>query len=346
MIAALSKFRDSLKAPKTAEPDTSPAPVAKSRSSRKIDKFDPATTRAGIENLSEANIQFQGDPENQVIVFDLDETLLAGDKHPIDKKREAQINAMSDRHVETVPKDHPLNKRGEDIKYVLRPGAKELLEYLNSRGYKMIACTRNYTDRGESICEHDPVLSKYISGCLGRSDLESDLNKDFKKYPKHCDNIGIWKKFKGFLHTTFVYTPKYLWLKFKSLFNKSSIRFNPEVGKLGKYPLNMLELLKAKGNTKLEGLQAPRFLVDNSDKRETRDMKQSGDWAYINSNVDKNGDGKATAFYALDECPKQMLTDPDTQEQKEGYEWVKKVVTGIEQGWRAQYQEMTGKAPA
>jgi hypothetical protein len=346
LINKLTKFKQALSERASgADKATKNSDVEKNSETKKTKRTDAENiANASGPKLDDVNIKFEGDPENQVIVFDLDETLIAGDKNPIDKKREKEINAKGDRTVETVPKDHPLNKRGEAIKYVRRPGTEELLEYLHSRGYKMIACTRNYTDRGESICDHDPVLKKYISGVLGRTDLHSGLNKDFKKYPHHPDNLGAWKKFKGFMHTAFVYTPKHLWLKFKSIFNGKNIRFNPEVGKLGKYPNNMLDLLAAKGNTKLKGLKPPRILVDNSDRRETRDMKQSGNWAYINSNVDKNGDGKETAFFATDDVPKVNLKDPDGKE-VEGYEWVKKVIQDIEKGWKEVYKEQVGKEP-
>jgi hypothetical protein len=344
MISALPKLKQALN--KRADlAETSKQPVSgsvKSRSS-KVKKTD----RSEMEKLAEesgVDIKFEGNPEDQIIVFDLDETLIAGDKHPIDKKREKEINEMGDRHVETVPKDHPLNERGQEIKYVLRPGAKELLEYLHTRGYKMIACTRNYADRGDAICDHDPILSKYISGCLGRKDLQSDLNKDFKKYPHHPDKLGLTKKVKGWFHNAFIVFPKFMWLKTKSIFNGKNIRWTSEVGSMGKYPPNMLELLAAKGNTKLQGLKAPRFLVDNSDVRELRDSKQSGDWAYINSNTDKNGDKKETPFFATDKVPMVSLIDSDGKE-IEGYQWVKKVIDGVERGWKEQYKETTGKEP-
>ena len=114
---------------------------------------------------------------------------------------------------------------------------------------------------------------------------------------------------------------------------------------MGKYPQNMPELLAAKGNTKLQGLKAPRFLVDNSDVRELRDSKASGDWAYINSNTDKNGDSKMTPFFATDKITKVDLTDSEGNK-IEGYEWVKKVIDGVEKGWKEQFKETTGKDPS
>lgn len=341
MISALPKLKQALTKRADFSSATAESPVSRSQKVKKTD-------RADLEKLSQetgVDIKFDGNPQDQVIVFDLDETLIAGDKNHIDAKREKAINALGDRKVETVPKDHPMNERGVEIKYVLRPGAEELLAYLHSRGYKMIACTRNYADRGDAICNHDPVLSKYISGCLGRKDLQSAANKDFKASPHHPDNLSFGIRFKAKLSNIFIEYPKHLWRKFKSIFNGQNIRWNPEIGVLGKYPPNMLKLLAAKGDTKLQGLEAPRFLVDNSDKRETRDSIRSGDWAYINSNDDSNGDGKKTPFLDMDKVTKTELVDSETGEKKEGYLWVKNVIEGIERGWKEHYKSYAGKEP-
>ena len=346
MIAPLPKLQQALEA-------SNGATTKSARDNLATTKTQAGDSRASNEKLADANGAsldiknpvFKGDPEDQVIVFDLDETLIAGDKNPITAKRQKEIEAKGDRKVETVPKDHPLNKRGREIKYVLRPGAQELLEYLHSRGYKMVACTRNYSDRAEAICEHDPVLSKYISGSVGRTELQDAENKDFKKYPNHPDKLGFWKRFKGHMHNTFFVFPKFMWLKFKSIFNGANIRWTAEVGSLGKYPPNIIELLKSKGNHKLDNCKPARFLVDNSDKRETRDALKCGDWTYVNSNVDSNGDGKRTPFFAADDVIKIDLKDPDTGETKQGYKWVKKVIDDIEMGWRAHYKQTFGKEP-
>lgn len=348
MVQATPKLKQALNS--RANASTANSAAASSRSSKDSKKAN-TTSRLDMEKLSsadsidEAEIKYLGDPENQVIVFDLDETLIAGDKHPINKKREKEINAIGDRKVETVPKDHPFNKQGREIKYVLRPGAKELLEYLYAKGHKIVACTRNYSDRAKAICDHDPVLSKYISGSVGRAELKSDLNKDFKKSPKHPDKIGFFAKLKHFVKNIFVGYPKFAWLKFKSIFTGANIRWTDELGSLGKYPPNIIELLKAGGNHEFDDCAPARFLVDNSDKRETRDCKKSGDWVYVNSNEDINGDGKKTAFFATDPVAKITIQDPQSGEDKEGYKWVRNVINQIDKGWRAQYKELVGKEP-
>jgi hypothetical protein len=288
---------------------------------------------------------YKGDPENQVLIFDMDETLVAGDKVPITEKREQEINAMGDRQVDTIKKGDALNKLPFDIKYVLRPGAKELLEYLTSRGYKIIVSTRNYQGYAEAICKHNPILAKYVSGTLGREDLQTAENKDFKKYPNHPDNYGFFKKMGCTLYNIFIYGPQYLFYKFKSLFSSKNVRWNPSCGTLGKYPPNMIELLKVHGNTKLQGLEPPRFLIDNKATRELRDSKKSGDFAVINPDVDANGDGKPEDFQATSPTQKVKIKHKETGEEIDAYLWVKNVIEGIERGWKEQFKRTAGKEP-
>ena len=308
-----------------------------------VARNDPGAARN--ENLHDAQPVYKGDPENQVIVFDLDETLIAGDKIPFTKEREKKINAMSDRKVTTISKNHPANTLGFDIKYVLRPGVKELLDYLYSRGYKMIISTRNYSAKAIAIFKTDPVLSKFISGTLGREDLMKPENKDFKKNPSHPDNLGFWEKTKTFFHKVFVAAPVFAWNKTKSIFTGKNVRWSPGKGTLGKHPPIMIDLLKLNGNHSLDGCKSARFLVDNKADRELEDSKRSGDFAVIDPNVDANGDGRTTSFEAGDETPKISLTDPTTGEGKEGYLWVKNVIDGIEKGWRQQFKETAGREP-
>jgi hypothetical protein len=295
--------------------------------------------------LHEAQPVYKGDPDSQVIVFDLDETLIAGDKKPFTKQFEDKVNAMGDRQVRTISKSDPANKLDFDIKYVLRPGVEELLAYLTNKGYKLIASTRNYGAYAEAIKSTDPVLSKYLSGTLGREDLLKPENKDFKKYPNHPDRLGFVGRTKAILNKIFVAGPQFLWNKFKSIFNGKNVRWSPGRGTLGKYPPNMIELLKLNGNHSLDNLKAPRYLVDNKAERELEDSKHSGDFAVINPNVDRNGDGKPEDFQADSTTPKVKLKDPETGKEEEGYQWVKNVIDGIEKGWQQQFKDTTGKEP-
>lgn len=303
-------------------------------------------------------------PIKEVLIFDIDETLLAGDKHVITPEREAKINAMGDRKVVRIKADDPRNTFGEEITYVLRPGVKALLEYLTARGYAIILSTRNLGARAEVIVKTDPVLSKYVLGTLGMEDLLSPLNKDFEKFPDHPDRLTGWRWFKATCHTTFVYAPWYMFAKCKSLFTGDHIRWSPGVGTLGKHPPNMLHLLKAKLKSKaakgeltsreqallkrIDKLPTSRFLIDNQhESRECADSSYSRTWASVQPDTNRSPDGKSQPGDFFDDSiePKIQLKNPKTGEIVEGYQWVKQVIEDIERGWEAHFKKTTGLDP-
>ena len=303
---------------------------------------------------------YQGDPDSQVIVFDGDETLWDdSDKHKID---EAKLKELG-RTLETVAADDPANKLGREIKYVLRPGVEELFEYLKSRGHKIVVCTRNYEELAETLTEKNPILKKYVDGVLGRSDLTCEMNKNFTRDPKHPDNIGFGQKVLNFTYKYLWWYPTYpLKAMYSMLTGSHAPRLPAMKGEIGKYPPNMLEMLKAEGNKNFEGAKAPRILVDNKVEYETDDpadmskfkYAENGidysnsarsDFAVISPNVVRNpGDKKATHFFAEFNEPKVKVKDANGQE-KEAYIWVKNVIAGIERGWKEQYKLIHGKEP-
>lgn len=279
--------------------------------------------------------EYKGDPEDEVIVFDLDETLIAGDKQPINDAYAEKINAMGDRKVNIIPKE----KSGLDfdIKYVLRPGAEEVLKQSYEKGHKNIACSRNYNKYAEAICKYDPILSKYICATIGREDLLSDLNKDFVKNPNHPDNYGFFRKIGCFFYTYFLYAPKFLCKKIIAFFAGGNVRWNPNCGILGKHPPIMIEIIKVNGNHKLDKCKPARTLVDNLYSKELSDCKRSGDFVAISPNVDRNQSGIATEFHNPD--------DPEPKDENGEYLWVKQVMGAIDKGWKASYKENTGYEP-
>lgn len=293
---------------------------------------------------------YKGDPESQIIVFDMDETTIdGGDKKPIDDDEVEKLG----RKVEVIPQDAKENSFGTEIKYVLRPGVKELFEDLHNKGHKIVLTTRNYREYANTITKHDPVFKQYVAGVLARPDFqENAINKDFKKYPNHPDNIGLWQKTKSLFSKVFIKIPKYCWHKIKGLFTGKPARWDPGRGTMGKYPPNVLDLLAANGNHKLAKLKPPRFLIDNQASyhsgspkdsstykyygRELEDSCTSGDFAVISPNVIRDNGHTATGFHADSEEPQI-----DSGE----YLWVKNVKEGIERGWRQQFKLTTGKDP-
>lgn len=321
---------------------TKPQSVVPVDSDNKANKVTELNAKQAVPDPAAT---YKGDPDNQVIVFDMDETLIAGDKTPLKGALAKKVNAMGDREVSTIKKGDPINKLPFDISYVLRPGVQEALEYLTSRGYKIIVSTRNDQEYGEAICKHNPILSKHISGVLGRADLTVAENKDFKKYPNHPDHFGFFGRVKNAFLNYCIYGPKHLWLKFKSIFNGHNIRWSSPNGMFGKYPPNMIELLKLRGNNKLNGFRPPRILIDNKASRSLRDATKSGDFAVINPDVDGKGIGRPQDFHPDSKSIKTKIKDPETGEEKEVYLWVKNVIEGIERGWKEQFKHTTGKEP-
>ncbi len=293
---------------------------------------------------------YKGDPDSQVIVFDMDETTIdTGDKRPID---EGAVERLG-RKVETIAKDASENSFGQELKYVLRPGVKELFEYLHNKGHKIVLTTRNYKEYADTIAKHEPVFKQYVSGVLSRPDFEKNpINRDFKKYPRHPDKLSFWQKTKALFAKVFIKAPKYCWHKVRSVFTGQPARWDPGRGSLGKYPPNILELLAANGNHKLAGLKPARFLIDNqagyktgnpNDSgaykycgREFEDSRQAGDFAVISPNVIRDNGHIATSFHADAEEP-----HADNSE----YLWVKNVKEAIDRGWKEQYRLTTGQEP-
>ncbi len=293
---------------------------------------------------------YKGDPDSEIIVFDVDETILdTGDKRKIDDELATKLGYT----VENIDKSAPENKFGRDMKYALRKGVMELFKELYESGHKIVLTTRNYKEYLEAIYEHDPMLKKYVVGTLARPDFEeSAINKDFTKYPNHCDNLSLWQKTKSFLAKVFIKTPKFIWHKFKGVFTGKPARWDPGRGTIGKYPPNIIDLLAAKGNHKLDGLKPARFLIDNQASyhagdpqnsntykyhgREYEDSCHSGDFAVISPNVICDNGDKASSFHADREEPRASNGE---------YLWVKNVKDGIARGWKAQYKLVCGKEP-
>jgi len=322
----------------------------------KTEKAEPAKKLSSQKGLSLDDIAglnekpFLGDPNNQVLVFDCDETWEAADKKKITdevNKNIKELGKQDGRKLVTISKKDPDNVLGVQVQYVVRPGTKELFEYLKARGYKIVLSSRNYRAKAETILKREKDLAKLVDGVLGREDLLNDLNKDFKQFPNHPDNLNAIKRAKQKMQDI-VYFPKYCVKWCAAKFTGDNCRWTPQSGVLGKYPPNMIELLKANGNHKLEGCRPPRILIDNS-KREKRDSKLSSDWAWVNPNyaLEKGKDGKL--HYATFEVDRKEamvdLVDPETGEKKKSYLWVKKVIEQIERGWEGQYRTMYKQEP-
>lgn len=335
---------------------TVPAPVVPNAVSR-----DALQALSAGQPTAPAQPVYQGDPDNQVIVFDGDETIWDDfDKH---KGDEAKIKELG-RTIITVPANDPRNKLNREIRYVIRPGVEELFSYLKARGHKIVICTRNYEDLAETMVAVNPFLNQHVDGVLGRSDLVDNINKDFVKYPKHPDNISIGQKIKNFSYKYLWWYPTYPFRFIASVISGAGVPRLPAMpGQIGKYPPNMIEMLNGEGNGKFQNCKPPRILVDNKVEYEADDPTDASkfkydpkgidflnsshsDFAVVSPNVVRNpGEKRASHFFAEFNEPKIKVKDPNTGEEKEVYLWVKNVIEAIERGWKGQYKLLHGKDP-
>lgn len=286
--------------------------------------------------LHKAEIPYKGDPENQTIVIDADETILFGDVYKRDL-RKPKVRKQVEAEGYTIKQ----TKAGRY--YVLRPGAEELLKDLYEKGHKMILCSRDLTPYLHDIYQSEPVLQKYIAGCLSRDDLISKPNADFKKYPNHPDNLGFWGRTKNFLHGVFVRCPIYCFKKFCSIFSGKPVWMEEGRGVAGKYPPNAVDLLVQAGNDKAKGLPASHILIDNYAEvdaegkysgRELQDSVASGDFAVISPNV----------AYKEGDKPKCFMADaPEPKDADGNYQWVENIKAAVDRGWKEQFKLTTGK---
>ena len=119
--------------PVAATQQTQAKPSSAAASAERI-----SAERGDLESLHKEDIPYKGDPENQVLVWDLDETLLFGDVYKRDLRKES------------VRKD--IEAQGYEIKqtqqgryYVLRPGAEEILKGRYEMGHKNVVVSRDLT---------------------------------------------------------------------------------------------------------------------------------------------------------------------------------------------------------
>ena len=323
---------------------SSPASAAKRLNSAeklKPSKALQANKKNEAANLAKAEIPYEGDPENQTLVIDVDETLLFGDIYKRDL-RKAKVRKQIEKEGYTIKQSNLGHY------YVLRPGAEELLKDLYETGHKIILCSRDLRPYLHDLIESEPALKKYSAGFLSRGDLINKANQDFVKSPKHPDNLGFWERTKNFTHGLFVRCPKYCFKKFCSIFSGKPVWFEEGRGVAGKYPPNAIDLLKESGNNSLNGFPPSHILIDNYAEmkdadasaennywgRAYRDSVASGDFAVISPNVVYQDGKKPHCFLAQ---------APEPKDADGNYQWVQNIKAAVDRGWKEQYKLTTGK---
>lgn len=212
--------------------------------------------------------------ENRILTFDLNDTLTAhsykNDANFIKKAQELGYQSY-----ELEPGKH----------YILRPGAKKLLQRLTREGFEIMISTCNADNNTAKILQQTE-LAPYVSKVI---DLNDMLKEDSKSYPQHPNNrASRWQIFKDWLYRYSVGLVKNLFLWIRSFFNSN-------VHSYWASPIN-------KGH-KYPPLYGSHVLFDNS-SRYTDDAKWSGDWMHVKvtpfkDDLENNNENWTQEIYAV-----------------------------------------------
>ncbi len=124
-----------------------------------------STHPASISNTSVLN-------PATIVSFDLDETLIESNH-----LTKAEIKKAKDLGYEVKT-----TVNGQD--YIIRPGAKELLEFAKSQGFSLMLFTHNMHDYAEDILESSG-MAQYFTKIKSHEDVIKPYNVNFQKYPNH-----------------------------------------------------------------------------------------------------------------------------------------------------------------
>lgn len=340
MLSGLFKKNPAEKAPSTG---LTRHPIIPTENVKYEDLVQAPASARDKPTMHKPEIPYKGDPENRVLVWDLDETLVLADVYKRDL-RKPKVRKEIEAQGYTIKQ----TKHGRY--YVLRPGAEEILKSRYEAGHVNVLTSRDLTPYMKDIFESEPALNKYCAGYLSRDNLISKPNQDYKKYPQHPDNLSFWGRTKNFMHGLFVRCPKYCWKKFCSIFSGRPVWFEEGRGVAGKYPPNIVDLLVDAGHDELKALPKSHILIDNyaemnSDDanaeknyhgRAYQDSLHSGDFAVISPNVSYKEGEKPHCFMA--QAPEPKAADGE-------YQWVKNVNKALDRGWKEQFKMTTGREP-
>ena len=122
-------------------------------------------------------------PEDRVVTFDLDETLIACNKLTSSMKESGK----------SLGYDLKTSNGGKE--YFLRPGAEELFKWIKEQGFKIVVSSRNLHAYEEDIINSSP-LKKYVDHTTGLEDLKKSWEVASKdKFPNHPNNkLGFFTK--------------------------------------------------------------------------------------------------------------------------------------------------------
>jgi hypothetical protein len=268
-----------------------------------------------------SGINYQGDPENQTIIFDSDETLLASDKLTKTALVEAEKAGLEIKTTQT------------GSKYILRPGAKELLEYLRSKGHILILSSRNTNAYLRDLIESEPVLKNNFTFnnqilYLGKDNRHDPRNTD-KKFKHHPNRISFWEKTKDWFKRNF--SSRFKYWKQKREFKKGERLHEPRppepAGTENKYPPISPLLLGVQGT-----VSPAHILVDNKYRENLGHGKRSGDFVCLDPGQ-------------FDGNKAEPINEKNSYAHITKYKWAQDIIAGIEKGWKAEYKSRNGVEP-
>lgn len=247
------------------------------------------------------------DAENKVVIFDLDETLVSCNR--LTSKTIKQGKALG----------YKLRTTKAGREFFVKPGAVELLKYLKESGYTVLVSSRSHEEYAKDVtssCE----LSQYLDGVAGMEQLLDKRNQDFKKHPKHANNIGWWNRLKGYMRWLFIKIPKALFTKVRSLFNKHIVNYMPtRPARLNKYPPLLSKIILG------DNAAPAHWIIDNEFEENKKYAAKAGDYAVVDPGE----------FFGA-----KKLKINDNGE----YEWVARVKQALAKGWRQHYQDIFAKS--
>lgn len=116
------------------------------------------------------------------ISFDLDETLISS------------ANLTNEDIAKAKELGYKVLDSEEGRQYIVRPGAEEVLKYADEQGFEVFIITLNLYEYADDIL-YSSGLFKYVDEIIANDELLKPYNQDFKKYPRHRNNLIEQKSF-------------------------------------------------------------------------------------------------------------------------------------------------------
>lgn len=116
-----------------------------------------------------------------IVAFDLDETLIASDR--LENSDFATVEELG----------YELKTSNNGQKYVIRPGAQEILDFAHSLGFDLMIITHNTKSYAKDILNSSALMKNFID-LKANEDMQEDYNHDYVTYPNHRNQTHEGKR--------------------------------------------------------------------------------------------------------------------------------------------------------